>query len=143
MKISTILVFAIILIFNSCKDSSETRVVKNPRLSYEYRDNLRGDEFQIVIKGKSYILNIIEKNGTKHVQEEPITKVLEIIDKNADENILKQYIINTYDYSHLMITEYYDKVEIQTEGYIDKYEDSNDVKNYRFKGEKIYAIKSY
>lgn len=143
MKISTILIFAIFLIFNSCKDSSETRVVKNPRLYYEYRDNLRGDEFQIVIDGKTYILIIKEKNGSKHIQKEPITKVLEIIDKNADEDILKQYIINTYDLSHLMITEYYDKVEIQTEGYIDKYEDSNDARNYKFKGEKIYAIKKY
>ena len=143
MKISTILIFATIVIFNSCKDSSETRVVKNPRLSYEYRDNLRGDEFQIVIEDKTYILNIKEKNGTKHIIKEPITKVLEIIDKNADENILKQYIINTYNLSHLMFTEYYDKVEIQTEGYIDEYEDSNDAKNYKFKGDKIYAIKKY
>ncbi|MGS0747370.1 hypothetical protein [Halpernia sp. GG3] len=42
-----------------------------------------------------------------------------------------------------MITEYYDKVEIQTEGYIDKYEDSDDANNYKFRGEKIYAIKKY
>lgn len=141
MKRSTTLIFVILFFINSCKDSYESRLVKNPRLSYEYRDNLRGDEFQIVIKDNIYILNIKEKIGTKHVQKEPITKVLEIIDKNADDDILKQYVINTSNFSHFMITEYYDRVEIQPEGYIEKYEDSNDAKNYKFAGEIIYAVK--
>ena len=133
--------FLFLIALISCSDSSRTTILKNANLTYEYRDNLRGDNFQILIRNNKYLLKIQEKNGNSHIQEEPITKVLQIINEKESNEVLKKYIINTVNYSHFKITEYYDKVEIETEGYVDKYEDSNDESNYRFMGEKIYAVK--
>lgn len=89
------------------------------------------------------ILHITERDGKTHIQEDLISKVIAITDKDFDEKseILNKYIVNIENFSHVMIIEYYDRVEIKTEGFVEKYDDSNDETNYKWLGETILAVK--
>jgi len=143
MKLRFIFLLAFTVVLNSCKKEVEFKIIKNPNLTYFYRDNLRGDNFQINILKNKMILHITEKDGKTHTQEDLVSKVVQITEKEYDENsdVIIKYIVNIENFSHIMITEYYDRVEIKTNGIIEKYEDSNDETNYKWLGETILAVK--
>lgn len=134
-----IILFFILTLFCSCKKENKFKVVKNPSLSYMYKDNLRNDRFEFNIENDLCLLIVTDRNGKKHTQKEKVSRVIKFDDDSED--IVAKYLVNGDGNDHYLITEYLDRVEIKFGGYLERYKNPDSLNDYDWLGETMIAVK--